>query len=76
MPSRCRTIGGDRRTYVEAQVVPPVFFSAEFKIGIVCRMPAGENVSALARALKMTRNNLYAWRDRFKDARREAGHLA
>jgi hypothetical protein len=41
-------------------------FSREFKIGIVCRMLAGENVSALARELKMTRKDLYAWRDRFQ----------
>ena len=41
-------------------------FSREFKIGMVCRMLAGENVSALARELKMTRKDLYAWRDRFQ----------
>ena len=41
-------------------------FSREFKIGIVCRMLAGENVSALGRELKMTRKDLYAWRDRFQ----------
>jgi len=35
-------------------------FSREFKIGIICRMQAGESVSALARELKMTRKDLYA----------------
>jgi transposase len=47
-------------------------FSREFKIGIVCRMVAGENVSALARELKMTRKDLYAWRDRFQAGGPEA----
>src|SRR5499425_2335787 len=40
-------------------------FSREFKIGIVRRMLAGENVSALARELRSTRKDLYVWRDRF-----------
>jgi transposase len=44
----------------------PRVFSREFKIGIICRMQAGESVSALARELKMTRKDLYAWRDRFQ----------
>ncbi len=39
--------------------------SREFKVGIVRRMLAGENVSALARELKSTRKDLYVWRDRF-----------
>jgi len=47
-------------------------FSREFKVGIVCRMLAGENVSALARELKMTRKDLYAWRDRFQAGGPEA----
>ena len=47
-------------------------FSREFKIGIVCRMVAGENVSALARELKMTRKDLYVWRDRFQAGGPEA----
>jgi len=47
-------------------------FRREFKIGIVCRMLAGENVSALARELKMTRKDLYAWRDRFQAGGPEA----
>jgi transposase-like protein len=40
-------------------------FSREFKIGIVGRILAGENVSALARELKFGRKDLYVWRDRF-----------
>src|SRR3989442_13591608 len=40
-------------------------FRREFKVGIVRRMLAGENVSALARELKFTRKDLYVWRDRF-----------
>jgi transposase len=40
-------------------------FGREFKVGIVCRMLAGENVSALARELRFSRKDLYVWRDRF-----------
>jgi transposase len=40
-------------------------FSREFKLGIVRRLLAGENVSALARELKFSRKDLYVWRDRF-----------
>jgi transposase len=40
-------------------------FGREFKIGIVRRILAGENVSALARELRSTRKDLYVWRDRF-----------
>jgi transposase-like protein len=47
-------------------------FSREFKIGIICRMQAGESVSALARELKMTRKDLYAWRDRYQTGGPEA----
>jgi transposase len=47
-------------------------FSREFKISIICRMQAGESVSALARELKMTRKDLYAWRDRFQAGGPEA----
>jgi len=47
-------------------------FSREFKISIVCRMLAGESVSALSRELKMTRKDLYAWRDRFQAGGPEA----
>src|ERR1700674_347410 len=42
----------------------PRVFSREFKLGIVRRMLAGENVSALGRELKLMRD-LYVWRDRF-----------
>jgi transposase len=51
---------------------PHRVFSREFKIGIICRMQAGESVSALARELKMTRKDLYAWRDRFQAGGPEA----
>ena len=47
-------------------------FSREFKIGVICRMQAGESVSALARELRMTRKDLYAWRDRFQAGGPEA----
>jgi transposase len=47
-------------------------FSREFKIGIICRMQAGESLSALARELKMTRKDLYAWRERFQAGGPEA----
>jgi transposase len=50
----------------------PRVFSREFKIGIICRMQAGESVSALARELKMTRKDLYAWRARFQAGGAEA----
>ena len=43
----------------------PRVFNREFKLGIVRRMLAGENVSALGRELKLSRKDLYAWRDRF-----------
>jgi transposase-like protein len=40
--------------------------SREFKLEAVRRLLAGENVSALARELKVQRNDLYVWRDRFR----------
>jgi len=40
-------------------------FSRAFKVSIVRRMLAGENVSALARELRFSRKDLYVWRDRF-----------
>ena len=40
-------------------------FSREFKVGIVRRMLAGENVSTLARELRLSRKDLCIWRDRF-----------
>ena len=41
-------------------------FSREFKLRVVRRMLAGENVSALAREVRVLRKDLYAWRDRFR----------
>jgi len=41
-------------------------FSREMKLAALRRMLAGENVSALARELKLRRKLLYAWRDRFR----------
>ena len=47
-------------------------FSREFKLKVVRRMLAGENVSALARELKILRKDLYVWRDRFRSGGPEA----
>ena len=44
----------------------PRVFSREFKLMVVRRMLAGENVAALAREVKVLRKDLYAWRDRFR----------
>jgi len=41
-------------------------FSRDFKLKVVRRMLAGENVSGLARELKILRKDLYIWRDRFR----------
>jgi transposase-like protein len=41
-------------------------FSREFKLAALRRMEAGENVSGLARELKLRRKVLYAWRDTFR----------
>jgi transposase-like protein len=41
-------------------------FSREFKLAALARMAAGENVSALARELKVRRKCLYQWRERFR----------
>src|ERR1700694_5243622 len=43
----------------------PRVFSRDYKLGIIRRILAGENVSALGRELRLTRKDLYAWRDRF-----------
>jgi transposase len=55
-------------------------FSREFKLKVVRRMLAGENVSALSRELKVLRKDLYVWRDRFRsggpDALRGPGRPA
>ena len=40
-------------------------FSAEFKVEILERMLGGENVSALAREIKVGRNLLYYWKDAY-----------
>src|SRR5438477_5893017 len=47
-------------------------FTREFKLKIVRRMLAGENVSALGRELKVLRKDLYVWRDRFRSGGPEA----
>jgi transposase-like protein len=41
-------------------------FSREMKLSAVRRMIAGENVSALARELKVLRKDLYKWRSSFR----------
>lgn len=41
-------------------------FSREFKLAAMSRMAAGENVSALARELGVSRKCLYQWRDRLR----------
>jgi len=38
-------------------------FSREYKLEVVKRMESGENISALARELKIKREVLYRWRD-------------
>ena len=43
-----------------------------FKLAALRRMLAGENVTALARELKVRRKLLYAWRDRFRSGGPEA----
>ena len=47
-------------------------FGREFKLEAVRRLLAGENVSALARELKVQRNDLYVWRDRFRSGGADA----
>lgn len=47
-------------------------FSREFKLSVVRRMLAGENVSALSRELEVLRKDLYVWRDRFRAGGPEA----
>jgi transposase-like protein len=46
--------------------------SREFKVAAVSRLLAGENVSALARELRVLRKDLYVWRDRFRSGGLEA----
>jgi transposase len=50
----------------------PRVFSREFKLMVVRRMLAGENVRALAREVKVLRKDLYAWRSRFRSGGAEA----
>lgn len=41
-------------------------FTRAFKLSVLNRMAAGENVSALARELKVRRKLLYQWRDQLR----------
>src|SRR5260221_3027191 len=41
-------------------------FTPAFKLSVLNRMAAGENVSALARELKLRRKLLYQWRDQLR----------
>ena len=47
-------------------------FSREFKVSVIRRMLAGENVSAIARELQVRRKDLHVWRDRFRAGGAEA----
>lgn len=47
-------------------------FSRAFKLSVVRRMLAGENVSALSRELEVLRKDLYVWRARFRAGGPEA----
>ena len=47
-------------------------FSREFKVSVIRRMLAGENVSAIARELQVRRKDLYVWRERFRAGGAEA----
>ena len=47
-------------------------FSREFKLKVVRRMLAGENVSGLSRELRVRRKDLYVWRDRCRSGGPEA----
>lgn len=47
-------------------------FSRKFKLSAVNRMLRGENVSELARELKVLRKDLYLWRDHFRAGGPEA----
>lgn len=44
----------------------PRVFSRAFKLAVVCRMIAGENVSALSRELQVLPKVLCRWRDHFR----------
>ena len=47
-------------------------FDRAFKLSAVSRMDAGENVSALSRALNVRRKLLYEWRDAYRAGGAEA----
>lgn len=47
-------------------------FSRAFKLAVVRRMMAGENVTALSRELQILRKDLYYWRTRFRAGGPEA----
>ena len=47
-------------------------YGRQFKLTVVRRMLAGENVSALSRELKIHRKVLYVWLDRFRSGGPEA----
>lgn len=47
-------------------------FSREFKVSVIRRMLAGENVSAIALELQVRRKDLLVWRDRFRAGGAEA----
>ena len=51
---------------------PPRVFSRDFKLMVVRRMLAGENVRALSREMKVARKDLYFWRARFRSGGPEA----
>jgi transposase-like protein len=44
----------------------PRRFSREFKLEVLRRMEAGENVSVLARELGVSRKSIYKWRERYR----------
>ena len=46
----------------------PSRFSREFKLEALRRMEAGENVSVLARELRVSRKSIYQWRNRYRVA--------
>jgi transposase len=51
---------------------PTRVFSRKFKLAAVHRMLAGENISALARELKVLRKDLNCWRARYRSGGPEA----
>jgi transposase len=50
----------------------PRVFDRDFKLMVVRRMLAGENVTALAREVNVLRKDIYLWRDRFRSGGAEA----